>query len=86
MVTFNNPLFEELFNGLFTEDKERELKIIHYEVGGFLPAMYSDDIQYLPNYEEFIQKMERDIAKAKRAMALFSLMREALVDYTPEKE
>ena len=86
MITFDNPIFEELFNGLFTGEKERELKIIIYENSSCLPMMYSNDDKYIPKYEETIQKMERDIAKAKKAMALFTIMREAKVNYTPEEE
>ena len=86
MTTFDNALFEELFNGLFTEENEKRLKIVHYEIGGMLPQMYVNDTQYVPMYEEHIAKMERDIAKAKKAMALFQLMREAGVGYTPEND
>lgn len=86
MVRFNNPIFEELFKRIFTHEDERRLKIIKYETRGCLPSMYTSDDQYTQMYEETIAKMEHDIEKAKIAMALFMLMRNAGVSYLEEEE
>ena len=90
MVTFDNPLYETLFNSTFTSDVEKELKIIKYEGGGCytLPSMYTSEInqQYEDMVKKSIENMKKDLAKAELVMAFFTLMRQANVSYNPETE
>ena len=73
MIIFKNPVLEELSKAIYSEGDEERLKIVKFERGSNSLAIYCKDEEIIKRQREELEQMERDIKKARKVMAFYTL-------------